>query len=127
MLVTGLAEEAEALHLGADLRSGVDLTFGEAVAEGAVGVADAEVLHHLGARVFVNIPGSGYVGVGEVIGGAQRFDEATVEIDGVEVTLSQQQLVGSYNYPGGESDDIVEWVVPSWKVMSGLSVIVHVL
>ena len=71
----------------------------------------------LGARVFVNIPGSGYVGVGEVIGGAQRFDEATVEIDGAEVTLSQQELVGNYSYPGDDSDDIAEWVVPvQWEV-----------
>lgn len=70
----------------------------------------------VGARVFVNIPGSGYVGVGEVIGGTQRFDEATVEIDGVEVLLSQQELVGNYSYPGDDSDDIAEWVVPvQWE------------
>ena len=54
----------------------------------------------VGARVFVNIPGSGYVGVGEVIGGAQRFDEATVEIDGVERLVVATAVGGELPLPG---------------------------
>ncbi len=70
-----------------------------------------------GARVFVNIPGAGYVGIGEVVGGAQRFDAATVEVGGVERLLSTQPLVATYRHGGDESDDVAEWVVPvQWEV-----------
>lgn len=71
----------------------------------------------VGARVFVNVPGSGYVGVGEVIGAAQRFDEAMVEVDGEERLLSEQPLQEAYRHDGDEADDIAEWVVPvEWEV-----------
>lgn len=69
----------------------------------------------LGARVFVHIPKSGYVGVGTVIGEARRFDQSHVEVDGVETLLSSQSLAGSYRHDGDSEDENAEWVVPvSW-------------
>lgn len=72
----------------------------------------------VGARVFVSIPGAGYVGIGEVLGGAQRFDAVTVEVDGEERLLSSQLLAATYRHDGDESDDdMAEWVVPvQWAV-----------
>lgn len=65
-----------------------------------------------GARIFACIPKAGYVGVGTVLGAAKRFDEATVEIDGVEARLADQALIGSYGHDGDEDDDLAEWAVP---------------
>ena len=70
-----------------------------------------------GARIFVCIPKVGYVGVGTVLAAAKRFDEATVEIDGVEAPLADQSLVGSYGHDGDEDDNLAEWVVPvAWDL-----------
>ncbi|MGX1695223.1 hypothetical protein ACWIBQ_07585 [Microbacterium keratanolyticum] len=66
----------------------------------------------IGARVFVHIPKAGYVGVGTVIGEARRFDEALVDVDGVETPLQSLPLVGSYRHEGDDEDDSAEWVVP---------------
>lgn len=66
----------------------------------------------VGGRVFAYIPKVGYVGVGLVLAEAQRFDEATVQIDGVEQRLADLPLVGNYRYDGDEDDDTAEWVVP---------------
>lgn len=66
----------------------------------------------IGARVFVHIPKAGYVGVGTVIGEARRFDEALVDIDGVETPLQSLSLVGTYRHDGDDEDDSAEWVVP---------------
>lgn len=65
-----------------------------------------------GARVWVNIPQTGYVGVGTVTGPAVRFTDARVTVDGVPVPLATQSLAGSYPHHGAESDDDAEWVVP---------------
>ncbi|SDQ11963.1 hypothetical protein [Microbacterium sp. cf332] len=65
-----------------------------------------------GARVFVHIPKAGYVGVGTVIGEARRFDEALVDVDGVETPLQSLPLVGSYRHEGDAEDENAEWVVP---------------
>lgn len=62
------------------------------------------------ARIFVNIPKAGYVGVGIVTGPAEIFDRARVNIDGVEQSLKDQTLQGSYHY--GPGDELAEWVVP---------------
>lgn len=63
----------------------------------------------------MHIPARGYVAIGEVIGPAQRFDEARITVDGVEVALAGQPLVGSYERGKDgvpASDDVAEWVVP---------------
>ncbi len=41
----------------------------------------------VGARVFVHIPGTGYVGVGEVAEEAQRVKDFTIEVDGEEIPI----------------------------------------
>lgn len=66
----------------------------------------------IGARVFVHIPKSGYVGVGTVIGEARRFDQALVEVDGVETPLQSLPLAGTYRHDGDAEDENAEWVVP---------------
>ncbi|QIS42593.1 DUF91 domain-containing protein [Clavibacter capsici] len=64
------------------------------------------------ARVWVNIPGTGFVGVGTVTGPAVRFSEARVEVEGIAVPLSRQQLAGTYVQAETASDEDDEWVVP---------------
>lgn len=66
----------------------------------------------LGARIFTYIPKIGYVGVGTVTGEAQRFDETTVIVDGIETKLTDLALAGSYHHDGDEDDDNAEWAVP---------------
>lgn len=46
----------------------------------------------IGARVNVHLPGLGYVGVGETIGEAQRFDEARVLMGDEWVPLADQAM-----------------------------------
>lgn len=68
-----------------------------------------------GARVNVCIPQAGYVGIGDVTGPAQRFDEAMITVNGTRVPLAKQELKGQYSWlDGGEpaSDDMAEWVLP---------------
>lgn len=65
-----------------------------------------------GARVFACIPKIGYVGVGTVIGEAQRFDQVTVPVNGVEMPLRDLSLDGNYRHDGDEDDNLSEWVVP---------------
>lgn len=71
----------------------------------------------VGARVLVCIPKTGYVGVGQVLGEAKRFVDATVQIDGDERRLADLTLVGDYRHPGDDvDDDHAEWVVPiEWQ------------
>lgn len=66
-----------------------------------------------GARVSVYIPqAGGYVAVGRVTGPAQRFDQALVQLNGAEVLLADQSLVGTYEHEGKTSDADAEWVLP---------------
>lgn len=66
----------------------------------------------LGARIFSYIPKIGYVGVGTVTGEAQRFDETTVIVDGIQTKLTDLALAGNYRHDGDEDDDNAEWAVP---------------
>ena len=75
----------------------------------------------VGARVNVCIPGQGYVAIGETTGPAQRFDDARVEVDGVDVPLAEQSLVGTYqrgDEATPEPDETAEWVVPVQWIVS---------
>jgi len=65
-----------------------------------------------GARIWVNIPGTGFVAVGTTLAPAARFENAKIQVDGIWSDLSAQALVGSYNSGGDFDDDDVEWVVP---------------
>lgn len=66
----------------------------------------------VGARVFVHIPGSGYVAVGETLAEAQPFAQAQVCVDGQWVPLADQQLHGTYRHGDEAGADTAEYVVP---------------
>ena len=57
-----------------------------------------------GARVFVNIPGTGYVGVGEVTEEAQRVKDFTVEVNGDEIPILDAPNLKAPNM-GENADD----------------------
>lgn len=65
-----------------------------------------------GARVWVNIPGTGYVAVGRTLKPAERFETASVLRDGAWVPLAEQGLAGTYRHAGEADDDNAEWTVP---------------
>lgn len=73
-----------------------------------------------GARIWVNLPGTGYVAVGTTLGPAKRFDQAEVLSGDEWKRLADQPLKGNYrhNLVGEtEDDDTAEWVVPvAWMV-----------
>lgn len=66
----------------------------------------------VGARVWVNVPGTGFVGVGTVAGAAARFEQASVLVDGEQTELASLALAGEYWHQGEEIDEKAEWVVP---------------
>ena len=66
-----------------------------------------------GARVWVNIPGTGYVAVGRTLGPARRWADALVKVGGGWVKLAEQQLTGTQRpHFDAPDDDTAEWVVP---------------
>jgi hypothetical protein len=67
----------------------------------------------LGARIFVCVPKSGYVGIGRVSGPVTRFSDAVVTVDGRQERLAGLPLAGTYRHDeGGDSDGTAEYVVP---------------
>lgn len=69
----------------------------------------------VGARVFVHIAKAGFVGVGETLGPAKRFDAAQVLVDGVWVPLASRELQFPYWHgesPDDVTDETAEYVVP---------------
>jgi len=70
-----------------------------------------------GARVFVCIPKTGYVGVGMVVGPAQRFDQAKIVVAGQERNVAELELNGSYQHsPLPDNEDAAEYLVPiKWE------------
>lgn len=74
----------------------------------------------IGARIFVYVPGHGYVGVGTVTGAAQPARETLLKESGEERPFSQLNLNGDYGLhnPTATQDgpDINEYIVPvSWE------------
>lgn len=65
-----------------------------------------------GARVWVNIPKTGYVGVGTVSGPPVRFRDALVASADAPALLPEQSLAGEYADRDAETDDDAEWIVP---------------
>lgn len=65
----------------------------------------------VGARVWVCIPGRGYVGVGETLREAVRFEEAEVHHEGKWVRLAELHPAGHYS-DGTAADDEAEYIVP---------------
>lgn len=66
-----------------------------------------------GARVWVNVPGTGYVAVGKTLAPARRWVEALVKVGEGWAKLSEQHLVGTpHPHFDDVDDDMAEWVVP---------------
>lgn len=73
----------------------------------------------IGARIFVYIPGCGYVGVGTVTGPALPALESKLQQNGLETPFNQLDLKGDYGLrsgaPGQDGADTNEYIVPvSW-------------
>jgi hypothetical protein len=70
-----------------------------------------------GSRIFVNIPQTGYVAVGQTTGEAAPFAEAMVEVGGSTVRLADQRLNARYQHELRAGEDTAEYVVPvQWTV-----------
>lgn len=67
-------------------------------------------LLHTGDRVWVRIPGEGYVGVGEVTGDAVPVGEFGVEVNGVKSLLIEVSNRADYRKRIGSDEQ--EWFVP---------------
>ncbi|MEA2686215.1 MAG: hypothetical protein QOE93_1410 [Actinomycetota bacterium] len=61
--------------------------------------------------MFVCIPKSGYVGVGEVIGEPVPFADAVLTVDDVPRKMSTLDLVGTYEH-NFDAEDSEEYIVP---------------
>jgi hypothetical protein len=70
----------------------------------------------LGGRVFVNLPGRGYVGVGTVTGTPASARDFRVMVDGQQVPITQVPLnAPNLAATAALEDDDTEWFVPvSW-------------
>ena len=67
-------------------------------------------LLHPGDRVWVNIPQTGYVGVGIVAGEMSKAKDAVLTMDGVKRPMATLELSGNYFY--SDDDNYSEYVVP---------------
>lgn len=66
-----------------------------------------------GARVWVNVPGTGYVAVGRTLSPASRWADAKVKVNGAWVKLADQDLTGTpHPHFDSPDEDMAEWVVP---------------
>ena len=66
-----------------------------------------------GARVWVNVPGAGFVAVGRTLGPPVRFETAQVRINDEWTPLADKPLATDYEFAKADlSDDDAEWVVP---------------
>jgi len=63
----------------------------------------------VGDRVWVNIPGTGYVGVGTVSGKALPYEDFTVDEGGSTVPIGSAKTVGNYAV---DDSDAKAWFVP---------------
>ena len=73
----------------------------------------SQTLDHLflGARVFVNIPGTGFVGVGEVAGTSTPVTEFRVSVDGVETPILEAPLEASNVGKKKDDPELREYMV----------------
>jgi hypothetical protein len=64
----------------------------------------------VGARIFAAIPGTGYVGVGEVIDEAVRINDFLVEHDGERLPILRAELKASNMDEDAESEELSEYL-----------------
>lgn len=67
-----------------------------------------------GDRIWVNVPGSGYVGVGEATGKAEHIDDVMVtHVDGLKVPLTRMESLQLSQKPSAhDRGELGEYVVP---------------
>jgi hypothetical protein len=65
-----------------------------------------------GARVWAAIPGTGYVGVGEVTGPAVGINDFDVEIDGVSMPILRAPLQAPNMHEDADDPDLCEYLAP---------------
>lgn len=66
-----------------------------------------------GARVWVNLPGTGFVGVGRTLAPARRWAEVKVDIGDGWTRLAELDLADPpHAHYNDADDDLAEWVVP---------------
>lgn len=80
----------------------------------------------LGARIFVYVPGHGYVGVGTVTGPAMPASEATLKENGEDKAFTSLDLKSDYglnsSLQGQDGADMNEYIVPvKWERTVDLS------
>ena len=61
-----------------------------------------------GERVWVNVPGMGYVGVGQVEEAAVPPDEFKVSVEGVETPITEAETENSWMYDGEQGEHFVK-------------------
>jgi len=70
----------------------------------------------VGCRVFVHIPGRGYVGVGAVVDQVKSLQEFTVQAEGAEVNLLNAPVKGKYLEHFENDPEMAEYFVPvTWE------------
>ncbi|MFZ3383660.1 MAG: endonuclease NucS domain-containing protein [Candidatus Methanoperedens sp.] len=66
---------------------------------------------HPGDRVWVNVPGIGYVGVGKVISTAEKADKPIFELNGTSKNIYELDTIASYKKENVTNDEIAEYIV----------------
>lgn len=64
-----------------------------------------------GDRVWINIPGIGYVGVGKVISTVEKADKPIFEINGTFKNIYELDTIASYKKENVTNDEIAEYIV----------------
>jgi hypothetical protein len=85
--------------------------FGFLTASGGVWYTRTLKMLDTGDRVWVSIPGTGYVGVGVAQGVARPVEEFSVEIDGVETHIEEAPTTANYSL-ASDNPDTRAWFVP---------------
>ena len=65
-----------------------------------------------GNRIWVNVPGTGYVGVGEVVNGAVPLEQFKVNLGGVETLITEAEIESSWMYEAEQREYVVavKWI-----------------
>lgn len=76
----------------------------------------------IGKRIWVNVPGQGYVGVGIVSGPVVKVDEFEINDNGTKRMLKEDDLVGKNIFANADNDEKSEYLVKvDWIKTLGLS------
>ncbi len=65
----------------------------------------------IGKRIWVNVPGQGYVGVGIVAGPVVKVDEFKINDNGSKRELNEDDLIGKNIFINSDDDEKSEYLV----------------